>query len=749
MSITRRKRIPLSESLHMSTFAIDLAQQQQLVYASLMRFGSETISLRNRCLDHLVLNALLVTSSESPLKIGELQKQLHLGLGGPILRTETLREALVRLEDSGKVASIVLKKKKNYFLTPSGRAFMSSAVVSAESLYKPVIGRLLMHTDHLVPTDVGARICISFLCEAFAKCGLSIAKDLRGHAAFPHVAELSAAFDAAVNGQDIPEEARRTLESRCLALFRSTDLEDKRLIFFLTQGYYFAQLLGLDPGKFDPIAEKAFSGAVFYLDTNVLLSGLLPGDGGRAFTEMVKVAKRVGITLRVTRASLNEARRVAADRLNELNKIQDKVPAEIAEQSLDEFVTRFYEQRKAMPDLTPEEYLKDFERISETVARWGVEIDDLIEDEMLKSRTFPELGNRIQQLTARYRKGRTKSDSVLRHDIAHYALIQDHRQLNSKTWFLTRDRTLIGSVDDVCGTGSPFCFALIGFLQTISPFIMSDVEGNSLSTVFAELLKEQFITTDRLFDSRELVLLAEMHSDVLSTPLENLLPAVDFVKSSVLKGRAYRSDDFPAVSLELRKFLACSNDEQKRVLESLNAKLQAEAQTERDFAAENRNERIEAEKALLEKESELDEQNEKLQAVETENTGLREKLKKQQNQERLFAGIAGFAWGAAIWVFRTPIAVAIQARIGHQTVVDAALQSLAGFVFCFPAFRFLRRSDWRPEIRIGIGTLLLFVTIWITKMISPSTAADIASYLSIAASGAGVFAFSKWKQSEF
>jgi hypothetical protein len=155
----------------------------------------------------------------------------------------------------------------------------------------------------------------------------------------------------------------------------------------------------------------------------------------------------------------------------------------------------------------------------------------------------------------------------------------------------------------MCGADKPFCFGLIGFLQSISPFVVSDIEGSSLSAVFAELLKEQLITTERLFDSRELVLLAEMHSDVLSTDSSSLLPAIDFVKFSVLKGKAYKLEDFPKVSLELRKFLASSKDEQRKALEDLNAKLHSDANAERQNATRSRQAQVEAESALLAKES--------------------------------------------------------------------------------------------------------------------------------------------------
>lgn len=734
-----------SAQLSVSLPTFDINQQQQLVYASLMRFGSETISLRHRCLDHVVMNGLLGASIEHPLKIGELQRKLHFGTHAPILRPEVLRETLLRLEKENKVAWVLVKKKRAYYLTQQGINFMTTAVVSAEGLYKPVLARLLAHTDHLISADIGAAICTTFICEAFSRCGVGIAKDLQGRTDFPHQGDLSAAFSAAVNGRTISDEARRTLEVRCLSLFKSRDLEDKRLIFYLTQGYYFTQLLGLDNGGFDPIAEQAFVGAVFYLDTNVLLPGLLPGDRGRALIEMINVAKRNGITLRITRASINEARRVAADRLNELKRIQDKVPAELAEKSLDDFITFFYEQRKTHPDLTPEEYLKDFERLSETVETWGVEIDELVEDEMINGRSFSVLEACIQGLAAKYRKGRTKSEGVLRHDIAHYALVQDKRQANAKTWFLTRDRSLISSAESICGEEAPFCFGLIGFLQSISPYVMSDVEGNSLSTVFSELLKEQVITKEKLFDSRELVLLAEMHSDVLSTPLENLLPAVDFVKSSVLKGRAYKIEDFPLVSLELRKFLASSKDEQKQVLETLNARLQSEAQTQRDAAIESRKARLAAEDALLAKESELDDQSEQLQLSERENADLRKLLDKNAALRRLAFGISGMVGGILMWMFGVQISSFVQSLVGKHNIVDSVLQAMAGVIFCWPPINFLRRVEWRTEVKGAIGSLIVFVALWVTKVVSATTAADVASYLAIGGVVASVFIFPKQK----
>jgi hypothetical protein len=62
-----------------NTVMIDQQQQQRLVYASLMRFGNETISLRHRAIDQMVLNALAGTNPTNPKKIGEVQQTVSIG----------------------------------------------------------------------------------------------------------------------------------------------------------------------------------------------------------------------------------------------------------------------------------------------------------------------------------------------------------------------------------------------------------------------------------------------------------------------------------------------------------------------------------------------------------------------------------------------------------------------------------------------------------------------------------------------
>ena len=168
---------------------------------------------------------------------------------------------------------------------------------------------------------------------------------------------------------------------------------------------------------------------------------------------------------------------------------------------------------------------------------------------------------------------------MLKHDIAHYALVQDARLKEPKTWFLTHDRSMTGTAALLVKSDEhPFCFSMLGFLQAISPFVTSDSEQHSISDLFNLLLGDQFVSHDKLFDIQELGLLSKMHEDVMSTPTEQLILAFDYVKSHILQGKQYTIEDYPRVALELKKFLTCSDNKRRLSLENQLSQLRLETE---------------------------------------------------------------------------------------------------------------------------------------------------------------------------
>jgi chromosome segregation ATPase len=85
-----------------------------------------------------------------------------------------------------------------------------------------------------------------------------------------------------------------------------------------------------------------------------------------------------------------------------------------------------------------------------------------------------------------------------------------------------------------------------------------------LADVFSSILSDQCGRTGDLYDVDELVVLAELHEDVLATRDEKLVQAIDLVKSRVLHGKPFRAEDAQRSALELRKLLASSAGERER-----------------------------------------------------------------------------------------------------------------------------------------------------------------------------------------
>ena len=275
----------------------------------------------------------------------------------------------------------------------------------------------------------------------------------------------------------------------------------------------------------------------------------------------------------MTRATIDETRHTAMEKLATLEKIAATVPNEVGKLSADEFVTHFYDLRGENPALTPSEFLADFESIGSVVRdRWGILLEEVTEDSLLEGADATEIAEIVQDATVANR-GYKKNDHVLRHDVAHLELVRRARGTAPKTWFLTRDGALISAAADLArkdGTPDrPLCFGMLGFLQSISPFVSSSGEDNALANFFSALLTEQVFVPEKLFDDRELALIAETHAEVMAMPPDQVVLAVDYVKRHILKGDRYRTETVPIVALELRKFLSANTEEKQRALQAV------------------------------------------------------------------------------------------------------------------------------------------------------------------------------------
>ena len=570
-------------------------EQRQILYAALLRHFPETGSLRERALDRLVLVALLGSSRSEPMTIHRIQELTVLVPNSPGLRTEVIAETLVRLEYDGKVDHMEASAGSSYFLTDLGQQDTDKGVNSATQLFRPVLDRMLCNTTGLFSVDDGKNVCRTFISECFARFGHQIAKAVAGDFADDESfggADIEGAFKAAVQAVSLSKGAVQTLRARCNRFLHSMEPDDKDLKFRLAQNYYVAQLLELSSQDFNLLADDAFREAVFYLDTNVVLDGLKSDDSARRFSELVKASSTLGIELRVTRATIDEATHVATRHMEDMEKVVDTVPEKLLERTRDEFFLAYQDAKTKDPEMTPVKFMARFQELPAFLQELNITLEDRNASEIVGNQDVSKKCQIVDN-AAETTRGWGKNDAVSLHDVCHFMLVQKERQENPKAWFLTKDRTLSNAAVRLAPGELPFCFPMTAFLQSVSPFLETSAIRNTLVDVFSAVLDGEVgdLTGRPLFDMTELRLISDYHADVLSVPTEQLLPAFDYIKTNLLKGKPYRYDDNKKVALELKKFLVSSEHKKQETL-------LAEIEQQKTLAANERDKRTNAEQNM-------------------------------------------------------------------------------------------------------------------------------------------------------
>jgi hypothetical protein len=760
---------------------LSLDEKRQVIYASLLRFNPEAMELRQRALERVVLSGLLGSSAEDSFRVDKIQRNLRRTPRAPELRDEMIRETLHQLVRSDKVRRFELKSSKSYCLTSKGAEEIKRDLEQAVDVFEPVLRRMLRDIDHLISRELGQSICRSFIMECFARFGRQIAHSVVGRLDREDLvqsSEVNRAFVAAVAGRNLSVEVRDSLYNRCIKFLRSSEAEDEQLKLRLTQGFFLSELLCVRGAPFDPLSSQAFAGAVLYLDTNIILMGVLSTvRQSQLFQEMLRLAVKLGMQLRVTRATIDESRLVLAKRRIELENYIEKVPEPLKQLTHDVFLSAYFEARENNADLKPAEFLAPFDRLTEIIeGQWKLTIDDRNEDEILKGRKFEKEAT-IMQEEANASRPYPKSEPVLLHDVAHLALVLDERVNNPRTWFLTADRSLVraasrlneqgvaaastttsSSTSSSPQSGLPFCFSLAGFLQSISPFTSTSDEEGSLADMFSALVTEYLSRSDSLFDMKEMNLLVEWHEDVMMTPQEELIP-LDYVKRRVLEGRQYKVDDLPKVALELKKFLSKSVEERQRALQSEAERRAEEVRKEQRARADaEETARLRAEENL-ELQSDLERLNTNTELQAQSITDLNQaldherELRQQQNTLQTEATrrertlrlrdrmIAGFLVGAAIWFLSDLIVTWLRSQgllfNDWEEALRIMISGVGTVVFCLPALFYVQSVSWRNNSKIFFFALIVFLAFVGSRFIADETVSKLASLIEIAMAVSG------------
>jgi hypothetical protein len=109
--------------------------------------------------------------------------------------------------------------------------------------------------------------------------------------------------------------------------FRESSPKFDHLKWNMSQNYYITKAIGIDEAA-QMLSADILNGASFYLDTNVLIAGLIPEHRYHgSFQELFSACKALNIKLKVAHITLEELKYVVSSHSELLKKVFDKIPS--------------------------------------------------------------------------------------------------------------------------------------------------------------------------------------------------------------------------------------------------------------------------------------------------------------------------------------------------------------------------------------------------------------------------------------
>jgi hypothetical protein len=608
---------------------------RSLVFSTRLRFSPQIHPVRETAIDKIVEQNLLL--DEGGLTInGILDESLALKQGPPVLTAHDVKDSIERLLVRGRVAAVPVNGGSDrYTLSDIARIELWQSQHEAENRFTRVCDRLFKHVRR--DRDQQTKAFLSCLCIIFSRLGEAYVRVLKGDNRISDFVGPNTIEEAVKESSGSRDNTfQKDIQSALLRFFEENDPDFAAVKWNLAQNYYVAKAIGLDPSG-ALLSREVFAGAVFYLDTNVVIPALEPKAPDHASARMLmKAKKQIGFEVRACQISLEQMRNVALHHAMILPKVIGQIPDEIAPKVRNVFYALYLGQVSETGEFDANTVFDKFYRPTAYFPDAGI---DLCDDAwFLNIEENAEIRKSAAALNASLvaRRRRPKRDRSALHDAALVRWIDKERSCGKENcWLVTLDSSL--SDTSWASVGAPIAITLDALLQWLSPLATS--ENGDFETSYSEAVKNLLLPQENFFDLRDFLIFAEIEWSCKELPAKDVedcirsikieLPGVDPTtpegretlahhigkffadpgrqfKAEVQRLEREKHDEAEAFEQLLIETEAAKNSEvaeRDQTIINLQRQLEAEKRRRQDeateFAAKLQNERIERDKALL------------------------------------------------------------------------------------------------------------------------------------------------------
>jgi len=595
----------------------DITRKRAMLLTARMRFSPQIQPVKETAIDRIIEQILFVgTIDEKGLSIEEIVEIFSSESGGYAIRSSDVENSCKRLLSKQRIVQQQKRGLELYRLTEKALNELIVTQRQTKDRFNSVVNRLFKNVKEgaYAFRDPFLRllyIIFSQLAEEYVRV---IKGDIKGDEflSFPFVSsalkKVKKEFDS-IDGF--------LFESATLSFFRDSDPEYDAIKWNMAQNYYIAKALGLGPGGV-LLSEEVFGHAVFYLDTNIIVSALEPKHKHhKGFLAFNKACKQLGITLKVCQISLDELRIWLVYQRELMEKVIDQIPDETASEISSVFYEIYSEKKRACEAVSVDEIFTSF----------GSPMDDLkhlFEVELVDDKWFDKAKNESE--TIRFAKtlqskyltmhGRSKMWGSALHDALSILWVKKFREeTGDNIWVITADTSLPGSLPPN-GSSTSLAITLDATLQWISTMIVREDAVADFPAMFAEMLKYRVLPQDRIFDLEDFLIFHEMHMSCKELPAEDVENCIRYIKVNAPMLDPSNPADREKLAYEVSKFFADPGRKYKQEvsrLESENIKIKQESEKRLGDASKS------IEELKKQNEKDLKERDRKIEELEKES----------------------------------------------------------------------------------------------------------------------------------
>jgi hypothetical protein len=560
-----------------------------LILSARLQYGSDVQPMIKLAVDKMVMQALYISDSPEGNNTNEIEKTLLLADGTCAVSLGRLKSSLKRLIKVEKV--IIAKDKSPRRFKLSSDSFASFEAIAQESIhrYERVIQRLYKHSEenthsYSEPFLDCLRVIFTRLGDVFVRQIRGLDNDIKSHKVTLKkcIADVAAKHNIA------------NLEEFTQGIYNFFMLSDPDFVEIkmnMAQNYYIAKTLGLDPeGKL--LSKETFSGAEFYIDTNVIIHALEPtADHYRSFEALSRACSSMNIKMNITEETIYELDTVVKHNKTLLQHVANQIPDEIGKKVRGMFYEMYRRSVEEDSTIDIDTVFRAFESPSDKLRdTYGLHT---VEDPWFKLARNHDDINTLKDLIiqeSRVKWPRAKGKGAALHDALVIRWINlERKRTAKKIQFITLDTSLPG-VSFLINEEETRTYAvsLTAILQWISPFIVNEDSKNELAGIFSDALIIQLLPQDRFFELRDFEMLADMHISISEMPVPDVEACLSYLKSKAKYLDPTIPEDREQIFSEISKFLADPGRKYKMDTEALRDKLD-EANLEIDkLSTENR-----------------------------------------------------------------------------------------------------------------------------------------------------------------